>query len=80
MRRSAEMNPGYPLVAHLREGFSGVNVNRLKGVLIFDFTDVAKLLSSRVWEWCCILDATWYCRDCKLCAGLMGVRWHLVVA
>lgn len=49
-------------------------------MLIFDFTDVAKLLSSRVWEWCCFLDATGYCQDCRLCAGLMGVRGYLVVA
>ncbi|XP_038539698.1 serine/threonine-protein kinase ICK isoform X2 [Canis lupus familiaris] len=34
-------------------------------------SDVAKLLSSRVWELCCILDATWYCQDCKMCAGLI---------
>lgn len=44
---------------------------RLKGVLISDLTGFAKLLSSRVWEWCCILDASWYCRDCKICANVM---------
>lgn len=60
-----------------------VNVNMLvwlKGVLIFDFTDIAKLLSSRVWELCCILDAARYCQDCKMCADVMGVKWHLIVA
>lgn len=67
---------------HLCEGSSGYKCKhvQLKGVLIFDFTDVAKLLSSRVWELCCILDATWYCQDCKMCADVMGVKWHLIVA
>lgn len=50
---------------------------RVKGVFVFDFTDTAKLLSSRAWELCCILDATWYCRDCKIYANVMGAKWHL---
>ncbi|XP_039708818.1 serine/threonine-protein kinase ICK isoform X2 [Pteropus medius] len=29
-------------------------------------SDIAKLLSSRAGELCCILDATWYCQDCKM--------------
>lgn len=34
----------------------------LKAVFILDF---AQLLSSRVWELCSALDASWYCWDCQ---------------
>lgn len=54
-----------PIVVHLRFLWVWHKHGRLKAVLIFDFTDFAKVLSCRVWELGCILDASLDHGDCK---------------